>query len=163
MKREKKCMNEPFESIGRTILTVTCNFRYSCYKCCFICCCHCVSFWCCCLFDSETIAKYSMAIIMATRKEKEKKTDATFLLLLLAYSDSAIADTPGAFILFDLVYDFYLFFKHIYYMHLTCRDGNIIVAMEKLSLYYLRPLSVHMHAYMHIAIHRYESRNGALG
>lgn len=44
-KREekKKCMNEPFESIGRrAILTVTCNFRYSCYKCC----CRCVPFWC---------------------------------------------------------------------------------------------------------------------
>lgn len=46
-------------------------FSSSCYECCLLS----SRFWCCCLFDRETIAKYSTAIINDNMKWREKRME----------------------------------------------------------------------------------------
>lgn len=145
VKRKKKCMNEPFESIGRrAILTVTCNFRYSCYKCC----CRCVPFWCW-LFLWQWNNCYILYGYNKWQQEKKKNKRIQFFILL-KWSDGIHLVHLCYLILYTIFISLSLslFFITLFHAFDLSRQKYHIVAMEKLSLHYLRPLSDHdMHTY----------------
>lgn len=145
---KKKCMNEPFESIGRAILTVTCNFCYSCAinVVSFAVAIMCPALILLSLWQWNNCYKYCYGHNNDDKKRKAKKKKKRMQFFFLQFGTQRLAYTWCIYVIWSCVRFLSLFWLQPHLLHavdLPRRKYHPSLQWrKKLSLYYLRPLSM---------------------